>query len=184
MDNVSITMTRPDLRDIPQFALPPGFGIRTMQTGESGIWTDVQRAAEPHFAVADDLFETQFGTDETVIGERCFLLTEKNGQAVGTISAWFDNGFRGERNWGRIHWLAVHPEFQGRGLAKAGLTHALTVLAAHHERAYLDTSTARLGALKIYLDFGFVPDLTAENAADAWHLVAARLPHPALEKLK
>jgi GNAT superfamily N-acetyltransferase len=80
--------------------------------------------------------------------------------------------------------VAVRPAFQGRGLGRAALSHALNRLARWHERAYLDTSTARLPAIKMYLDFGFVPDLGPPGARDAWRAVRAALPHPALAALE
>ena len=47
----------------------------------------------------------------------------------------------------------------------------------------LTTESKRLGAIRLYLDFGFVPDLDAPGAREAWRQVRERLEHPALAGL-
>lgn len=177
-----VTMIRPHLREIPQVPFPAGFGIRPMHLEEAALWTDIVRDAEEFFPVADDLFAREFGDDPEAVPERCFFLTGPKGIAVGTISAWYRRAFKGE-DYGRIHWVAVRPAYQGRGLGKAGLAFALSRLACWHQRAYLTTNTARLPALRLYLDFGFLPDLDEPNARAIWRPVQEALRHPALEAL-
>jgi len=179
-ENLHVRMIRPHLRDIPQFAFPEGFGIRPMRPGEAGLWLDIHRDAEPFFAIPEDLFAQQFGSDPAAQAWRCFFIVTARDVAVGTLSAWFNRDFQGA-DAGRIHWVAIRPAYQGRGLAKPAMAHAMNVLAHWHDRAYLDTSTGRLPAIKIYLDFGFLPDLSLPGAVAAWRRVAAVLPHPALE---
>ncbi|MHC4295495.1 MAG: N-acetyltransferase, partial [Planctomycetota bacterium] len=52
-----------------------------------------------------------------------------------------------------------------------------------HRRAMLTTQTHRIVAIKCYLDLGFVPDMTRENAYRAWTLISEELDHPALQKV-
>ncbi|MBI2441163.1 MAG: GNAT family N-acetyltransferase, partial [Lentisphaerae bacterium] len=68
----------------------------------------------------------------------------------------------------------------GRGLGKAALAYALNRLAQWHERCYLVTTSARTGAIALYLNFGFEPDLTPPGAGAVWREIATRLAHPAL----
>jgi len=177
-----VTMIRPDLRNIPQVAFPEGFGIRPMRLDEVGVWTDIHRDSEEHFKISDTLFYSQFGQDLQAVQWRCFLITNEKGVAVGTISAWYERDYKGQ-DYGQIHWLAVRPAYRRRGLAKAALSFALNKLAQWHERCFLDSSTERLPALKLYLDFGFVPDLSKEQAVENWRGVKDKLEHPTLEKL-
>ena len=51
-----VNMVRPHMCDIPQFAFPEGFDIRTMHGDESAVWTEVQRDSEPFGPIAADLF--------------------------------------------------------------------------------------------------------------------------------
>ncbi len=178
--NTPVAMTRPDMQHIPQFALPEGCSIRGMKPTETGLWTDIQRDAEPFFAIADDLFEAQFGRDAATIEDRCYLVFDSRGLAVATISAWFDPDFEGE-DYGRIHWVATRPAWQGRGIAKGMMTCAMNRLAQSHRRAYLDTSIGRPGAIRLYLDFGFRPHIKTEEDREAWRTLAALLRHPLLD---
>jgi hypothetical protein len=63
------------------------------------------------------------------------------------------------------------------------LTHALNHMATWHDRAFLGTQTQRIPAIKIYLDFGFVPDLDQPGAERIWQEVKDQLDHPALEAI-
>src|SRR5207248_4802613 len=91
-----------------------------------------------------------------LVERQCYLLNAF-GQAIGTGTAWFNDNFEG-KSFGRVHWLAILPEFQGRGLGKPLLTAICSRLRdLGHERAYLTTSTQRIPAIRLYLRFGFVP---------------------------
>lgn len=175
-------MLRHDLLNIPYAPFPPGYAIRGLRADEAPLWTDIQRDAEEFFPIGDDMFAQAFGADPGAIPQRCYVIVGPKGNGVGVISAWYDRAFKGQ-DWGRIHWVATRPAHQGKGLGKAGLSYALTQLARWHTRAYLDTQTARLPAIKLYLDFGFVPDLGQPDARGAWRDVRARLKHPALDDL-
>jgi len=163
-------MIRPNLNNIRTVPFPDGYGIRTFQPGEGGLWEDIQRDAEPFLTIDSGLFAREFGHDMPATAIRCCFLTDPGGDAVGTISAWY--GQYRDQNCGRIHWVAVRPAYQRRGLARAWLSDALRRLAKWHSQALLDTSTERLGAIRLYLEAGFVPDLDYPGAQDAWREVA------------
>jgi GNAT superfamily N-acetyltransferase len=68
-------------------------------------------------------------------------VVDERGVAVGTISAWYNRDFKGGE-WGQLHWVALRRAYQGKGLARPMLSHALTQMAQWHERAFLGTSTS------------------------------------------
>ena len=69
----NVSMIRPDLGNIPDFALPDGFRFRPMGPGDPGLWTDICRDADPDWSIGDDLFTREFGSDWKVIGVRVRL---------------------------------------------------------------------------------------------------------------
>jgi hypothetical protein len=44
----------------------------------------------------------------------------------------------------------------------------------------LNTQVPRTAAIKAYLDCGFTPDMTTEDAARAWEIVRRAIRHPGL----
>ncbi|RKX35109.1 MAG: hypothetical protein DRP71_04695 [Verrucomicrobia bacterium] len=172
-----VLMVRDHLDHLPAWAFPEGFGMRPIQPGEEAVWIDIQRDAEPYFDTADDLYNREFGYDPEAAWERVFFVTDPNGNAVGTMGAWYNRAFRGG-DYGRIHWVSTRRAFQGLGLAKASLAGALRVLARNHPKAYLATQTKRLPAIAIYLDAGFLPDIASETDRIAWAQTAPTMRSP------
>ena len=175
-----VYMIRPHLADIPYFPFPDGFGIRSMRLDEGALWVDIQRDAEPYFSMGAGAFWQEFGYDLQATQWRSYIVTDAKGLGIGVISAWYNQEFKGGR-WGQIHWVALRPAYWGKSLAKPMMSYTLTQMAQWHDRAFLGTQTKRLPAIKLYLGFGFVPDLDPPGAVKAWREVAARLRHPALD---
>jgi ribosomal protein S18 acetylase RimI-like enzyme len=151
---IEIRMVRPDLRDLPQVPVPAPYRLRRYRPGDIDTWVRVQQAAEKYHAdVSRALFLREFGEDHALLAERQLFAEDEAGEPVGTATAWFDPA---DRSWGRIHWVAVVPAAQGRGLGKA-LVSALCqrFVELHHTRAYLTTETVRVPAIRMYRGFGF-----------------------------
>ena len=181
MSGYGVAMIRENMENIPDIPFPKGYGVRNFREGEGYIWTRIHKAAEPYIKVDDELFQQQFGENLDVMPDRSFFIVTDEGEEVGTITAWWISDWRG-KDWGLIHWVAIHPDHQGKGLAKPAMSKAMKRLKQSHERALLHTATKRIIAIKVYLDFGFHPDLEADNSQEAWSEVAAVLPHPTLKE--
>jgi GNAT superfamily N-acetyltransferase len=189
--NLPIKMSRANLEGVPEFALPAGYSLRWYQPGDEAHWLCIHLATDRYNKIDPALFERQFGVAQERglqstsasqgrsgmnsalrdLGERqCYLLAPP-GNAIGTGTAWFTDDFEGCR-WGRVHWMAIIPEFQGRGLAKPLMTAICRCLRElGHDRAYLSTSTARHAAIGLYLKFGFEPLIRSEEEAALWREV-------------
>lgn len=162
-------MTRANLDDLPEFALPSGFTLRRYQPGDGAHWLRLHRVADQFNQITPELFRKQFGSDGRVLSERQSYLFAPTGEVIGTGTAWFNDNFAGAP-WGRVHWMAVLPEFQGRGLGKALLSAICRRLRElGHERACLTTATARAPAVGLYLRFGFEPLIRSAEDERAWH---------------
>ena len=153
----------------PAVAPPPGFAVRNFRvqdaTAERRAWALVEVSAgefsiigshAERMAAAETKFDAEFGQSLAEMGERCFFVEDcTSGQVVGTTTAW-----RGEmcgECQGRIHWVAVANTHQGLGLSKVLLSSALQYLRTQHTRCYLTTQTTSARAIRLYMQYGFVP---------------------------
>lgn len=167
---IELFMRRPNLRHIPEAVLPPGYAIRTYRPGDETHWARIEHAAGefPSPEAALGRFRDEFGAYTADMERRCLFVVDERGWPVGTTTAW-----RGEldgRTLGRIHWVAVAPEHQGRKLAKPLLTAALRAMAQFHEEAYLTTQTTSWKAVGMYAQYGFEPVLRRPSCPEGWRL--------------
>ncbi len=149
-------MVREDLVDLPTFDLPPGFAIRWHRPGDEQVWVDLQAPFYDPGAITPDTFYKWFGTDTGAHSQRIAYLLATAEHPIGTAAAWTYDGFR-HPEWGRVHWVAVASDYQGRGLSKPMLGAVLRRLVdLGHTKAYLTTSRTRPVAINLYRSFGFV----------------------------
>lgn len=181
-DIIPVIMIRENLADIPQYPLPQGFSVRNFKRGEGDIWAQINADAGGFatFEDAQSRFAIEFADPVNDMESRCFFIfDDSNGQAIGTAMAWYDSDFCGQL-WGRVHWVAILPQYQGRGLAKPLLTSVLNRMAEYHDKVVLGTQTFRRVAINLYLDLGFKPFLSSPTCRQAWNELAAETRHPAL----
>jgi GNAT superfamily N-acetyltransferase len=193
--NLPVKMTRVNLDGLPEFTLPPGFALRWYQQGDEAHWLRIHLVADRLNQITPELFQKEFAVDQDrglptaagrerqsgmssairTLGERqCYLLAP-HGEVIGTGTAWFNDDFEGAR-WGRVHWVAILPEFQGQGLGKALMSVICQRLRElGHRRAYLTTSTARIPAIRLYSQFGFEPLVRNEEEAAVWRALQPHL---------
>jgi mycothiol synthase len=171
-------MVRPDLLNLPEVgSLPPGYRMRTyragdeaawarlMNTGQLGEWTAERTRAEltgcpwPQFDALGLFCVTTDEDDEDVVGSACSWLIDPKEEATGTL-----------------HMVCVSPEHQGRRLSYYP---CLAVLHRLYERgltaAQLSTNDWRLGAVKVYLELGFVPVYRNALHPEQWRSVLEQL---------
>jgi len=140
--------------DVPDHPFPEGFGYRLMTEDDIPLWIDIQRDAEPYLDTEDDLFMKEFGNHLSEAWKRCYMIINSTGTGVGIISAWWDDDFEGSPS-GRLHWLAIRPAHQGKGLAKAATALVTRRFKNEFCRAYLSTQSKRAAAIRIYERFGY-----------------------------
>lgn len=180
---IHIDMLRENLENIPQYSLPEGFSIRTFKKGEGLIWAGISAAAGNFGSPEEglDRFNKEFSEPVADMESRCFFVVHnESNREIGTAMAWYEPAVDGE-SIGRVHWVSIHPDFQGKGLAKPMMTAVLNRLAQSHEKAILGTQTFRKTAVRLYLDLGFVPLYQNPTCEQAWKDLANEINHPALE---
>ncbi|MEN6356500.1 MAG: GNAT family N-acetyltransferase [Armatimonadota bacterium] len=186
MERIPVSMTRGNLDNIPEYPLPAGYKFRFFKRGEELVWAQMQVdvGAFESIEKAMERYNSEFAPHIDEFEKRCiFLVEESTGRVIGTTTAWYHPDRDDDR--GRIHWVAIIPGFQGRKLAKPLLAEAMRVLRAyHHERVHLWSMTSAAKAIRMYLDFGFVPANVSERFEEAWAMLAEVIDHPALEAFR
>lgn len=177
-----VTMDCDSLKGFPHFALPMGYTIRGYQAGDEAAWIQLHKIGDSISTCEfnEALFRKEFGWDVESLRSRMFYVVAPDGEIVGTTTAWFTDE---ETSRGRIHWVIVHPQHRQQGISKAMLGHAMQRLAQSHEQAMLVTSLDRPWAIKLYLDFGFLPapsEASDPGHFDGWAALQKTLNHPRL----
>ena len=168
---VPVAMRREDLVEFPQYELPPGFAFRRYRSGDEKVWTDIWTRSDRYGMIDAGVFRREFGTNEAVLAERQHFMLDPTGVEIGTVTAWLPDGAHGPDS-GRVHWVAIVPEMQGKGLANPLMTMVLTRLRElGHARANLYTESVRKVAIRLYLKFGFLPEVRSEKERLAWREV-------------
>ncbi len=178
MKNISVVMLRNDLENIPRFDFSVGYRLRAFEQDDVKLWLHIWAMSDigsSHGAVTQHVFQRYLGCDMKGLQRRGVFLVSPDGEDIGTITSWYHR-YRGLR-WGRIHFAAIVPEYRGLGLAKPMVSAAMNRLRElGHRRAMLTTESHRIPAIKVYHDFGFVPDMTTPDAAIAWREINEALP--------
>jgi ribosomal protein S18 acetylase RimI-like enzyme len=170
---VEICMTR-RLGEAPRSLPPPeGYSLRWYRDGDRDAWQRIQSSTGLYDPVAPDLFEREFGDAPQLLPQRQCFVEDASGVAVGTATAWIADP--GEApGQGRIHWVAVSPAHQRRGLGGYLTETACTRLRAlGADTAYLTTGSGNVAAVQLYLGLGFRPEVRSPKERGAWRSLAA-----------
>ncbi|HNT33496.1 MAG TPA: GNAT family N-acetyltransferase [bacterium] len=183
METTGLRMILKNLEGVPQHPLPEGFSLRFYKPADEQTWVNIHKAADSTIEYSVDLFRKEFPGESALLEERQYYLCDKIGTPIGTATAWFHSDYFG-LDYGLVHWVAIVPEYQGKGLSKPLMSAVcMRLKELGHSRARLATSTARLPAVNLYLKLGFVPDIQNEKDVTAWRFVMSQLHRDRLECL-
>ena len=131
--------------------LPAGYAIRSYRPGDEDAWAGLMCAVgeQTDLAEAKAEFIRRYLAD-AAFTDRIFFAVDAEGTVVGTAIAW-DDGLR------VLHWLAVHPAHQRKGLGKA-LCQTCLRLFRREDNAlpvYLHTQPWSWKAILLYISLGF-----------------------------
>ncbi len=128
--------------------------FRSFEAGMDSAWLSIQDRSDHYNVFPPGTFEKEFGNNESDLAKRMLFL-EIGGELIATASAWYPHG-DWSSEYGRVHWVAVVPEFQGRGLSKVLLTQVLTAMSElGYTKSYLTTGSVRMPAIRLYEKFNF-----------------------------
>jgi GNAT superfamily N-acetyltransferase len=176
LERIPVIMTIDPLPDHFNHPIPNGFALRRFRAGEQEKWADIERAAGEfsNRQKALNHFGKEFGPHLDDFCHRCFFLTGPGDKPIGTATAWYSDDFLGSE-WGRLHWVAIIPEYQGGGLAKPLVAGVLRKMSALQRRAYLTTQTSSYKAVKVYHDMGFFPFIQNKIEIRGWKILSDKL---------
>ena len=136
--------------------LPEGFSIRGYRPGDEDAWAaleyetgdfDTPEEARRYFAGT-------YCAHPRELAERCLFAVDGQGRAAGTCTAWRDP--RGDGEAASLHWLAVSPSHQGKGLGRALCRRALEIFQDLGEfPVYIHTQPWSWKAVLLYTKEGF-----------------------------
>lgn len=154
-----VAMVRPaDVPPVQHFSLPPGFDMRLYTPGDERHWARIETAAGEFEAeeVALRFFADTFLPHADDLKERLVFITDRQGEPVADAMLWWaEDAVLGRVS--RLHWVAVHPDFQGLGLGKLVCKAALSLepTVGFQKDTWLTTQTWSWFAIGLYLSLGF-----------------------------
>ena len=163
LEDSLVTMVDEKLARAPTFKLSPGLSVHWYEPGDENMWIAIHEVADKYNKVTRRLFFDQFPANGPSLHDRqCFLMDDR-GQAIATGTAWAEA--RGRfAGYGRVHWIAVLPAYQGRGVGKMLMSLVCRrLLSLGHTRAFLTTDLRRPSAIRLYEKFGFTIDNIEER---------------------
>ena len=185
--HASVIMVKHDMDNYPRYELPEGFVITGYKDGYEKQWAEIAMEQFYFESVEKglEIFKDEFGGHPEWLDRCLFAVEEKTGRVAAMTALWEGGVFT--EDYKRIHWVATRQEYQGRGIIKALLSHALDLYHALNSEGmcFLVTQTTSWQAIRIYKKFGFQPYLgvnpgprdafDAEKHAEAWRLIDAKL---------
>ncbi len=149
---------------VAEKALPEGFHFELYQEGDELEWAAIETAVSEFDdeAKARDYFKQKFAPYPKQLKQRMLFVTDSTGEKVGTCSAWWKETPDGSR-YPLVHWVAVKPGYQGKGIAKAMMPQTLKLLQNLETTSpiYLHTQTWSHPAIRLYQKLGF--EITDKN---------------------
>lgn len=160
---IDVAMQRETLTAEPVSFAPP-YSLRGYVPGDVATWLALHEATGVYPPLDVAFYRRQFPSP--VDGRQFFVLYGDEPVATGT--AWHGEPSR-TADWGRLHWIAVHPQHQRRGLGLMLCRHLLAVLRDVGCRgAYLTTGSENQAAIALYEELGFIPWIRTREEEAFW----------------
>tara|TARA_Y100000588_G_scaffold360903_1_gene421189 strand:- start:4296 stop:4856 length:561 start_codon:yes stop_codon:yes gene_type:complete len=167
-----LEMLRADFKNLPEIAVPQGYGLRSYKDGDEAAWCAIM---EGNIGIGWTIEKCRERLiyDSRFDREGLFFATF-NREPVGSACAW--RKAIEEKRVGEVHMVAIH-EAHRRKL----LGYMLNVAVLHRLKetgfkvAHLQTDDWRLAAIKCYLSVGFEPLNTHQSHAMRWDIIIEKL---------
>ena len=170
---LSMTLTRENLRWVAEPQLPEGYVLRGYRSGDENSWADL-------------LFMCGFEqwNSPLKIGEYLCDQERREGSrivALGAeiVGATFASRQSSPFRAGVLDYVIIHPNHRNRGLGRAVCAGVVKFFSEHgYDLVVLQTDDWRVSAIKVYLSLGFEPEITRDDMPGRWETVMRELTLP------
>jgi GNAT superfamily N-acetyltransferase len=154
---IDVLMHRPPGIPPEPHALPAGYTYSLFSPGDEVSWAQIEASVLEFDSEIEALlyFQRYRLPYLEELCRRCVFIKSPTGERVATASAWW--GYTDMRRDPWLHWVAVKPAFQGKGLGKAIIActvHLLLEIEGDRD-FYLHTQTWSHKAIALYERAGF-----------------------------
>jgi mycothiol synthase len=159
--------------------MPEGYELRGYQRGDEDAWLTIQYRADATISRVDLNGFLRKYLSILLPNGFFFAIHSDSGEAVATAGAGHNTRDGMFPFGGELGWVATLPAHQSQGLAKAVSAAATRrLIDAGYESIRVGTQDHRLAAIQVYLRLGYVPYLYAEDMAERWRQICAKLHCP------
>lgn len=162
-----LIMVRRAGTSLPAATWPVGYSLVGFAQGDEQAWAEIESAVLEFDSQAEALayFHREYLLFLREVQRRAFFVQAPDGRKLGTVTIWWE--YTGKRRVAALHWVGVHPDYQGLGLGKAMVNQAMREFLdiEGDVDVYLHTQTWSYRAIGIYLQAGFrlLPSGTYSN---------------------
>ncbi|OQO71052.1 GNAT family N-acetyltransferase [Enterococcus villorum] len=152
-----IWMSRPIGGILPNVSLPDGYHFECYTLRDERSWAQIEVSVGEFETKEEGMtyFQLVFFPYQDQLQQRMLFVVTESGKKIATGTAWYKQ--RKDGCYPLFHWLAVMPEHQGKGIARALTVEVLRRFQEleTHGPIYLRTQTWSHPAIKLYQKLGF-----------------------------
>ncbi|WEV19983.1 GNAT family N-acetyltransferase [Clostridium perfringens] len=152
-----IILKREKGKELKCETLPEGFRFVKFKKGDEKAWAEIEKSVLEFENVKDgeEYFKNKYLPYIDELERRTIFIENNNGEKIATFTAWWR--YTGERRHPFMEWVAVKPEYQGKGLGKALISEGVKLMIAIEGDCdmYIPTQTWSYKAIRLYRWAGF-----------------------------
>ena len=116
------------LAELPCYPLPEGYRYVYYREGDKKDWIAIETSAREFILPeeGESAWKRYYAGKEKELENRMFFVETTDGEKVATATAFYEPRDLSGAGW--LHWVAVKREYQGKGIAKALISHTLQCL--------------------------------------------------------
>ncbi len=152
-----IILKRKSGTKVPDAILPDGFSFVYFKKGDEIDWATIETSVLEFGSIneAKEYFVNKYIPKIDELIKRSIFVQNEKGQKVATFTCWYE--MLNKQQVPFMHWVACHPEYQGRGIGKALIAYGIKKMIELDGDVdmYIPTQTWSYKAISLYEWAGF-----------------------------